>query len=179
MVTKNLLCSNCFLLQFIFFLLRNISCQAKLCRAIVTTPNAVQQILLKDLTGRNYQRRLFKSIGGLNFCCGERTHSPGGEGGGGSIFWKTRDIGLASYSNNLSTGGRREKREVDQLGVLFWLGRGGRGSDRRKTAKQGGNGRCNRRNDRSGRGSSGKGRKDRIIGRGGGERNSRRKTYIA
>ncbi len=25
------------------------------------------------------------------------------EGGGGSIFWKTRDIGLASYSNNLST----------------------------------------------------------------------------
>jgi hypothetical protein len=34
-----------------------------------------------------------------------RTHSPGGEGGGGSIFWKTRDIGLASYSNNLSTVG--------------------------------------------------------------------------
>ncbi len=34
---------------------------------------------------------------------GERTHSPGGEGGGGSIFWKTRDIGLPSYSNNLST----------------------------------------------------------------------------
>ncbi len=31
------------------------------------------------------------------------THSPGGEGGGGSIFWKTRDIGLGSYSNNLST----------------------------------------------------------------------------
>ncbi len=26
------------------------------------------------------------------------THSPGGEGGGGSIFWKTPDIGLASYS---------------------------------------------------------------------------------
>jgi hypothetical protein len=25
-------------------------------------------------------------------------------GVGGSIFWKTRDIGLASYSNNLSTG---------------------------------------------------------------------------
>ncbi len=31
------------------------------------------------------------------------THSPGGEGCGGSIFWKTRDIGLSSYSNNLST----------------------------------------------------------------------------
>jgi hypothetical protein len=29
---------------------------------------------------------------------GGRTHSPGGEGDGGSIFWKTRDIGLASYS---------------------------------------------------------------------------------
>ncbi len=26
------------------------------------------------------------------------THSPGGEGVGGSIFWKTPDIGLASYS---------------------------------------------------------------------------------
>ena len=36
-------------------------------------------------------------------CCGGRTHSPGGEGGGGSIFWKTRYIGLPSYSNNLST----------------------------------------------------------------------------
>ncbi len=37
------------------------------------------------------------------FVAGERTHLPGGEGGGGSIFWKRRDIGLASYSNNLST----------------------------------------------------------------------------
>jgi hypothetical protein len=27
-----------------------------------------------------------------------RTHSPGGERGGGSIFWKKPDIGLASYS---------------------------------------------------------------------------------
>ncbi len=25
------------------------------------------------------------------------THSPGGEGDGGSIFWKTREIGLPSY----------------------------------------------------------------------------------
>jgi hypothetical protein len=32
--------------------------------------------------------------------------SPGGEGDRGSIFWKTRDIGLPSYSNNLSTGYR-------------------------------------------------------------------------
>ncbi len=31
------------------------------------------------------------------------THSRGGEWGGGSIFWKARDIGLPSYSNNLST----------------------------------------------------------------------------
>ncbi len=30
------------------------------------------------------------------------THSPGGEGHGGSIFWKTPGIGLASY-NNLSS----------------------------------------------------------------------------
>jgi hypothetical protein len=30
------------------------------------------------------------------------THSPSGEGGGGSIFWKTRDKGLPSYSNNIS-----------------------------------------------------------------------------
>jgi len=27
----------------------------------------------------------------------------GRRGGWGSIFWKTRDIGLPSYSNNLST----------------------------------------------------------------------------
>jgi hypothetical protein len=39
----------------------------------------------------------------LRLCCGGRTHSPGGEGDGGSTFWKTRDIGLSSYSNNLST----------------------------------------------------------------------------
>jgi hypothetical protein len=32
----------------------------------------------------------------------EGTHSPGGEGDGGSIFWKTREIGLPSY-NDLST----------------------------------------------------------------------------
>ncbi len=29
---------------------------------------------------------------------GGGTHSPGGEGRGGSIFWKTPDIGLACYS---------------------------------------------------------------------------------
>ncbi len=31
-------------------------------------------------------------------CCGGRIDSPGGEGDGGSIFWKTREIGLPSYS---------------------------------------------------------------------------------
>jgi hypothetical protein len=36
-------------------------------------------------------------------CCGGRTDSPGGEGDVGSIFWKTREIGLPSY-NDLSTG---------------------------------------------------------------------------
>ncbi len=38
------------------------------------------------------------------FLGGGGTHSPGEEGGGGLIFWNTRDIGLPSYSNNLSTG---------------------------------------------------------------------------
>jgi hypothetical protein len=37
------------------------------------------------------------------FVVGGRTYSPGGEGGGGSIFRKTRDIGLPSFSNNLTT----------------------------------------------------------------------------
>jgi hypothetical protein len=32
-----------------------------------------------------------------------RTHSPGGEGDGGSIFWKTREIGCPLTVNNLST----------------------------------------------------------------------------
>jgi hypothetical protein len=31
-------------------------------------------------------------------CCEGRTDSPGGEGDGVSIFWKTREIGLPSYS---------------------------------------------------------------------------------
>ncbi len=34
----------------------------------------------------------------LRECCGGRTDSPGGEGDGGSIFWKTKEIGLPSYS---------------------------------------------------------------------------------
>ncbi len=34
---------------------------------------------------------------------GGGTHSPGGEGVGVNIFWKKRDIGLPSCSNNLST----------------------------------------------------------------------------
>jgi hypothetical protein len=42
-------------------------------------------------------------------CCGGRTDSPGGEGDGGSIFWKTREIGLPSCSKicNLCLGLRR------------------------------------------------------------------------
>jgi hypothetical protein len=48
---------------------------------------------------------------------------PGGEGDGGSIFWKTRDIGLASYSNILST--------MDRLGCGAGVGGGrGRGQER-------------------------------------------------
>jgi hypothetical protein len=43
------------------------------------------------------------------------THSPGGEGDGGSIFWKTRDIGLPSYSNNLSTA----KHQSDMIQTIF------------------------------------------------------------
>ncbi len=42
------------------------------------------------------------------------THSPGGVRGGGSIFWKTRDIGLPSYRNNLST--ERTKKEEREMG---------------------------------------------------------------
>ncbi len=37
-------------------------------------------------------------------CCEGRTDPPGGVGDGGSIFWKTREIGLPSY-NDLSTQG--------------------------------------------------------------------------
>jgi hypothetical protein len=44
---------------------------------------------------------------------GGRIHSPGEEGGGGSIFWKTRDIGLPSYSNNLSTVSTLHKKVLD------------------------------------------------------------------
>ncbi len=34
---------------------------------------------------------------------GGKDTQPGGEGGWGSIFWKTIDVGLPSYSDNLST----------------------------------------------------------------------------
>ncbi len=34
----------------------------------------------------------------LYLSCWGRTDSPGGEGDGESIFWKTREIGLPSYS---------------------------------------------------------------------------------
>ncbi len=52
---------------------------------------------------------------------GGRTHSPGGRGGGGPIFWKTRDIGLPSYSNNLSTHRLMHKNMVNFLiRVKMW-----------------------------------------------------------
>ncbi len=47
-------------------------------------------------------------------CCGGRTHSPGGEGGRVSIFWKTRDIGLHSNIYNLSTGLSKAGRSISQ-----------------------------------------------------------------
>jgi hypothetical protein len=50
------------------------------------------------------------------------THSPGGEGGGESIFWKTRDIGLASYSNNLSTKDSENVRGSRQLNLAMLSG---------------------------------------------------------
>jgi hypothetical protein len=36
------------------------------------------------------------------------THSPGGEGDGGSIFWTTRHIGLTSCSNFFTVRGQGE-----------------------------------------------------------------------
>jgi hypothetical protein len=49
---------------------------------------------------------------------GGRTHSPGGEGGEGSIFCKTRDIGLPSYSNNLSTVHTHTAHSAHCTGIL-------------------------------------------------------------
>jgi hypothetical protein len=37
-----------------------------------------------------------RRVGTPCLCCGRKTHSPGGEGGGGSIFWKTQDTALFS-----------------------------------------------------------------------------------
>ncbi len=45
---------------------------------------------------------------------GGRTHSPGGEGGWGSKFW--RDIGLSSYSNNLSTRNTETAVDLQNIG---------------------------------------------------------------
>ncbi len=51
---------------------------------------------------------------------GGGTHSSGGEGGGGSIFWKTRVLGLPSYSNNLSTiyVRRMEKYQIPKIFIF-------------------------------------------------------------
>ncbi len=58
--------------------------------------------------GQSYFSRLPKywpsiPLSARRVCPPPATHSPGGEGDGGSIFWKTREIGLPSY-NDLSTG---------------------------------------------------------------------------
>jgi hypothetical protein len=47
--------------------------------------------------------RFFQNIDPLRPASVTSPRNKGGEGGGGSIIWKTRDIGLVSYSNNLST----------------------------------------------------------------------------
>ncbi len=50
--------------------------------------------------------------------CGGRTHSLGGEGVGGSIFWKTPETALYStYVSTLCTGQTREKEEWQCQGV--------------------------------------------------------------
>jgi hypothetical protein len=49
---------------------------------------------------------------------GGGTHSPGGEGDGGSIFWKTRKLGLPSHSNGLSTVAEQQQRVRGSRGQL-------------------------------------------------------------
>jgi hypothetical protein len=54
-------------------------------------------------------------------CCGGRTDSPGGEGDGGSIFWKTREIGLPSYCEICTLWYTFfTKKETDKLKFLFF-----------------------------------------------------------
>ena len=63
-------------------------------------------------------RKIGESVGSISIeglPLGGRTHSPGGEGDGGSIFWKTREIGLPSY-NDLST---RESLSEDNQNILM------------------------------------------------------------
>ncbi len=61
---------------------------------------------------------------------GGRGHTRRAERGvGGSIFWKTRDIGLPSYSNNLSKtyilhlsdGVDTESIDLSYVYLFFWL----------------------------------------------------------
>ncbi len=56
--------------------------------------------------------------------CGGRTHSLGGEGGGGSIFWKTPDTAL--YSTDVSTLWVRalNKNKLSRPPVSLWSKQG-------------------------------------------------------
>ncbi len=56
-------------------------------------------------------------------CCGGRTDSPGGEGDGGSIFWKTREIGLPSYSKICTLWSPRFQGEPSDSTVCFHASR--------------------------------------------------------
>ncbi len=73
-----------------------------------SVPNATNRLLSKErreiinVRGQSYVSRLPKywpPHSARRVCPPPATKA----GGGGSIFWKTWDIGLASYSNNLST----------------------------------------------------------------------------
>jgi hypothetical protein len=51
-------------------------------------------------------------------CCGGGHTRRAERGGGGSIFWKTREIGLPSYSNNLSMVVYHRKKKKKKIGEI-------------------------------------------------------------
>ncbi len=89
------------LIEVQLFLLSSHSLKKRVPRPLSGRLCSLQRRELITVRGQTYVLRLPKSwpptpLSARWVCCGGSKHSLGGEGGGGSIFWKTQDTALYS-----------------------------------------------------------------------------------